>query len=316
MLGKTAEGLFWAFRYLERSDNVARLLDAGVTIAAGTTGDPAAVWRSVLTSSGVTNGSEGAALEAGDPTVDDVLDILLCDDNNPSSVRSMITKARNNGRMVRTALSRETWEALNQCWLVLDKKLSRPMTERDIQDVLQEIRRQSALVHGALHGTMLRDDNFSFCRLGTCIERADYTARILDVKYYVLLPTAFHVGSSLDNVQWETILRSVSAHQSYLWLHQGSISAAGIAEYLILDDRMPRSIAFSVKKMASNLGYLEKTYGQRLPSHDIIEQMVHDLTQTKIETIINDGLHEFITGFSARNAELGQQIQSDYRFYV
>ncbi|MDH4280044.1 MAG: alpha-E domain-containing protein [Acidimicrobiia bacterium] len=311
MLGKTAGGLFWMFRYLERSDNLARLIDAGVNIAAGTTSDPAEVWRSVLKSAGISD--DLVSHEA--PTVDQVIEQLLCDPTNPSSVRAMIAQARNTGRMVRTALSRETWESINRCWITLDNLLDRALNERDIQNVLGEIRRQSALVHGSMHGTMLRDDDFSFCRLGTCIERADYTARILDVKYYVLLPTAFHVGSPLDNVQWETILRSVSAHQSYLWLHQGEISAAGIAEYLILDDRMPRSIAFSFKKMASNLGYLEQIYEQRHRSHDLIDAMMDELNETKIEDVINNGLHEFIQMLGARNAELAQQIEADYRFY-
>ncbi len=311
MLGKTAGGLFWMFRYLERSDNLARLIDAGVNIAAGTTSDPAEVWRSVLTSAGVAT----QLVDEEAPTVDQVIEQLLCDPDNPSSVRSMIGQARNTGRMVRTALSRETWEAVNRCWITLDELLDGPLDERDIQNVLGEIRRQSALVHGSLHGTMLRDDDFAFCRLGSCIERADYTARLLDVKYYVLLPTAFHVGSPLDNVQWETILRSVSAHQSYLWLHQGEINAAGIAEFLILDDRMPRSIAFSVKKMASNLGYLEQIYGQRHRSHDLIDAMTAELSETKIDDIISSGLHEFIQMLGARNAELAQQIEADYRFY-
>jgi len=311
VLGKTAGGLFWMFRYLERSDNLARLIDAGVNIAAGTTSDPSEVWRSVLISAGVS--TDLVSHDA--PTVDQVIEQLLCDPTNPSSVRAMIARARNTGRMVRTALSRETWESVNRCWITLDELLDRKLDERDIQNVLGEIRRQSALVHGAMHGTMLRDDDFSFCRLGTCIERADYTARILDVKYYVLLPTAFHVGSPLDNVQWETILRSVSAHQSYLWLHQGEISAAGIAEFLILDDRMPRSITFSVKKMASNLGYLEQIYGQRHRSHDLIDAMMDELNETKIDDIINNGLHEFIQRLGARNAELAQQIEADYRFY-
>lgn len=311
MLGKTAGGLFWMFRYLERSDNLARLIDAGVNIAAGTTSDPADVWRSVLISAGVSD--DRISHEA--PTVHQVIEDLLCDPDNPSSVRAMIAQARNAGRMVRTALSRETWEAVNRCWITLDDLLDHRLNERDIQNALVEIRRQSALVHGSMHGTMLRDDDFAFCRLGTCIERADYTARILDVKYYVLLPTAFHVGSPLDNVQWETILRSVSAHQSYLWLHQGEISAAGIAEFLILDDRMPRSIAFSVKKMASNLRYLEQIYEQRHRSHDLIDSMMDELAETKIDDVINNGLHEFIQMLGARNADLAQQIEADYRFY-
>ncbi len=298
-------------RYLERSDNVARLIQAGVDISAGTPSDPAEAWRSVLTAAGVPDDT----ISRNAPTAEAVINHMLCDADNPASVRSMMTQARSNGRMVRTALSREAWEALNDAWLTVEALLGASVVEADIEHTLQSIRRESALVHGSLHGTMLRDDNFAFCRLGTCIERADYTARILDVKYYVLLPTAFHVGGPLDNIQWETILRSVSAHQSYLWLHQGEITASGIAQYLLLDDRMPRSIAFSMNKLASNLGYLERQYGQRHRSHDLIDKLKTQLDNARIADIINNGLHEFILDLSVRTAELSSQIEADYRFH-
>lgn len=310
MLGRTASGLFWMFRYLERTDNMARLLQAGVEISAGSRSDPAEAWRSVLATAGISEDT----ISRRSPDANAVINHMLCETDNPASVRSTITRARDNGRMVRTALSRETWEAVNDAWLVLDKLLGRRLGQMDIEHALKEIRRQSNLVHGALHGTMLRDDIFSFCRLGTCIERTDYTARILDVKYYVLLPTAFHVGSPLDNVQWEHILKSVSAHRSYLWLHQGEINAAGIADYLILDDRMPRSINFSINKIASNLGYLERLYGGRHECHDLIDGLTDEFREIHIDDIINRGLHEFIIDMSARTARLSDQIETDYRF--
>ena len=176
------------------------------------------------------------------------------------------------------------------------------------------IRQQSALVRGATQGTMLRNDIFDFCRLGTYLERADNTARILDVKYYVLLPSISQIGSNLDNVQWETILRSVAGMRAYRWITQGETSPIGIADFLIFDTRMPRSMAFSVDKIAANLGFLEQAYGMRHPCHDQIDTLAARLSHGTIDRVFEDGLHEFITDFLGDVAKLGQQIETDYRF--
>ena len=143
-----------------------------------------------------------------------VIDFLLRDAAQPVLGHVCIAAARQNARLVRTALTREVWEAVNDTYMILKQTLSRPVLERDLPEVLGMIRQQSALVRGALHGTMLRNDMFDFARIGTFLERADNTARILDVKYYVLLPSISQIGSSLDNVQWETILRSVAGQRS------------------------------------------------------------------------------------------------------
>jgi uncharacterized alpha-E superfamily protein len=227
---------------------------------------------------------------------------------------SVIDGARNNARMVRTALTREVWEATNECWITLKGLLSQPVSERDLPDVLGTIRQQSALVRGALHGTMLRNDIFDFARLGTFLERADNTARILDVKYYVLLPSASFVGSSLDNVQWESILRSVSAQRAFRWLNPGESNPMSIAEFIILDQRLPRSLAFCYKKIVDNLGYLEEDYGLRLDCHDRALPILKRLKETSIHAIFDQGLHEFITTFIRDNMALGGQIEQDYRF--
>src|SRR5690606_33865378 len=135
-----------------------------------------------------------------------------------------------NARMVRTALTRETWESINEAWMALKRMLLRRVVERNLPNVLDAIKRETSLIRGAFHGTMLRNEIFDFAQLGTLIERADNTARILDVKYYVLLPSVAWVGSPLDNQQWQTILRSVSAHRSYRWMY-GGYEAANIADY-------------------------------------------------------------------------------------
>jgi uncharacterized alpha-E superfamily protein len=221
MLGKTAGGLFWMFRYLERSENTARLVEAGFRIALTRSAAAEDEWMSVIQTAGVRKASWRAPRRCRRQPV---IDFLLRDKTNPSSVISVVEAARNNARLVRTALTREVWEATNECWLALKDVLARQVRERDLPETLALIRQQSALVRAALHGTMLRNDIYDFARIGTFLERADNTARILDVKYYVLLPSVMHVGSSLDNVQWETILRSVSAQRAYRWLNAGDIN--------------------------------------------------------------------------------------------
>jgi len=312
MLGKTAGGLFWMFRYLERSENTARLVEAGFRIALTRSAAAEDEWMSVIQTAGVADAFL-AKYETAD--AQSVIDFLLRDKTNSSSVISVIEAARNNARLVRTALTREVWEATNECWLALKDALARQVRERDLPETLALIRQQSALVRAALHGTMLRNDVYDFARIGTFLERADNTARILDVKYYVLLPSVMFVGSSLDNVQWETILRSVSAQRAYRWLNQGDINPRGIAEFLILDRRLPRSLAFCYTKIADNLGYLADDYGERHACHTTAEEVVNRLRTNSVDAIFDKGLHEFLEEFVRDNNALGVQIEQDYRFY-
>ena len=312
MLGKTAGGVFWMFRYLERSENTARLIDAGFRIALTRPSNAEDEWASVVSTAGVRN----IFLEHYDTfEASSVIDFLLRDRKNPSSVMSVMEAARSNARLVRTALTREVWEATNECWMTLQEVLKRPVRDRELPEVLAAIRRQGALVRAALHGTMLRNDIFNFGRIGTFLERADNTARILDVKYYVLLPSVSLVGSRLDNVQWDMILRSVSAQRSYRWLNGGDINPKGIADFLILDRRMPRSLAFCYAKITDNLGYLAGDYGDRHECHEKAEMLCSHLESKSIDEVFEIGLHEFIESFVSDNNSLGVQIENDYRFY-
>lgn len=311
MLGKTAGGLFWMFRYLERSENTARLIETGFRIGLTRPEDDDDEWGSVLTTAAVAHlyHERHDTLEAGR-----AIDFLLRDTANPSSVLSSISAARQNARLVRTAITREVWEAVNDTYMELKRILARPVRPRDLPEVLGMVRRQSALVRGAMLGTMLRNDIFDFCRLGTFLERADNTARILDVKYYVLLPSISQIGSSLDNVQWDTILRSVAGQRAYRWLNQGESNPIGIADFLIFDRRMPRSLRFSTAKLADNLGYLERAYGQRHASQERVAALKDRLETGDIDQVFDDGLHEFITDFLSDIGRLGAQIEQDYRF--
>ena len=311
MLGTTAGGLFWMFRYLERSENTARLVEAGLRMALTRSNQAASEWESVVSTAGVRD----AYLERHPEFVGSaVVDFLLRDPANDSSVLSVVEKARGNGRQVRTALTREVWEATNDCWMKLATTLGQPVSDHQLPRVLETIRQESALVRGALHGTMLRNDIYDFARLGTFVERADNTARILDVKFYVLLPSSRHVGSRLDNAQWENVLRSLSAQRSYHWQNPGKADAAGIAEFVILDRRMPRSLAFCYAKINSNLGYLAMEYGERQPSHDLAGILQKRVVDRTIGDIFDEGLHEFLAGCLTDTDALAKQIELDYRF--
>lgn len=311
MLGKTAGGLFWMSRNLERSENTARLVEAGFRIALTRSSDAEQEWKSVITTAGVKAGYE--AQHSG-YTAGPVLDYLLRDKANPFSVLNLLEQARRNARLVRTALTTEVWEAVNESWIVLKEVLNDPIRETELPEVLRAIRSQSAVVRGAVHGTMLRTDIYSFLRLGTFLERADNTARIIDVKYYTLLPTASGVGSRLDNVQWEMLLRSVSAHRSFRWLNESDMTPSAVAEFLILDKRLPRSLLFSIGQVAANLSKLAQDYGADAPCQNEAQALLDRLQGRSIHSIFEDGLHDFTLDFIARNNRLGQTIESDYRF--
>ncbi|MDP3898747.1 MAG: alpha-E domain-containing protein [Mesorhizobium sp.] len=311
MLGRNANGLFWMNRYIERAENMARLVDAGLRLALTRTASSSDEWASVVVSAGV----ENAFLQKhSEFTADTVSDFLLRDTSNASSVMMAMETARNNGRMVRTALTRETWESVNEAWMSMKRILAGPIDERDLPRILDLIKRETALIRGAFHGTMLRNEIFDFRQIGTFIERADNTARILDVKYYVLLPSVSWVGSSLDNYQWESILRSVAAHRSYRWVYEADYKPTNIADFLILNSRMPRSLAFSYRNIAESLDYLANEYGGRHACHGTVDTTLGKLKVGSIKEIFDGGLHEFLVDFIGDNNRLGAQIAEEYRF--
>lgn len=312
MLGRTANGIYWMMRYLERAENTARLLDAGFRLAL-TKGQGAArdEWRSVLVTMGI---AEQFDLKNAESTGPAVTNFILRDAANPGNVLAMFEAARTNARTVRTAITREVWEATNEGWMVMRDLLAKPVKSSNLGEMLAAIRRQTTLVRGALDGTMLRNEIYNFARIGTFIERADNTARILDVKYHVLLPSISWVGSALDNSQWETVLRSLSGAHAYRWLNAGQMDARGIAEFLILDGRFPRSLRFCFDKLNSNIESLAGEYGEETPVHALVRSASARLFGTTTDQIIEFGLHETILAIIAETRGIAEGIARDYRF--
>jgi uncharacterized alpha-E superfamily protein len=315
MLGRTAASLLWMSRYMERAENLARLLEVGYRIALTPgAGGHRNEWRSTLVAAA---GLDSYLARYGDEDeVDErrVIEHLLFDLDNPSSVRSCLEAARNNGRGVRTALTRDMWEALNSTWVDFVALRPADIHGDRLPAVFDSVRQRAMLFRGAMLGTLLRRDGYHFCQLGAFLERADQTARILDVKYYILLPRSEVVGGDIDTYQWETILRSVSANRSYGHVYRDGITPWNVAEFLILRPEMPRSLRFTYRWILESLTGLAHYYGTAAPSlaaaratHDLLEQ--GDLAR-----IFRDGLHEFLIDFLARNNALAQSIAHDCNF--
>lgn len=299
------------FRNLERAENTARLVEVGFRIALTRSTDAALEWQSVILTT-----SSTAAYDAKHDgyNAENVINFLLQDTDNPNSVLSVINYARDNAKTVRTALTSEVWMAVNETWMVLAKRLKSDITIRDLPEVLALIRHQSAVVRGAFHGTMLRNEIYDFCRLGTYIERFDNTARIIDVKYWALLPQTSDVGGQLDNVQWETLLRSVSAHRSYRWAVEDDFTGPAITNFLVFDDRMPRSLMHCMGNIIKSIAYLDKEYGGGFASNTLAINMQARLSGRDIDAIFEEGLHEFLEAAMGEVAALSLQIETDFRF--
>ncbi len=313
MLGRTAESLFWMSRQIERAENMARLAEVGfrISLTPGIGGGHREEWRSTLTSAGVV---DQFFAKYGEASFDKAMDFILFDDDNASSVRSCLRSARANARFVRTKITRDMWEAMNSTWIAYDSIKPQDVTAARLPELIDWIRQRAALFRGSLLGTILRDDGYFFSQFGAFVERADNTARILDVKYFILLPSNQMIGGEIDTYQWETILRSVSAHRAYRHVFHENYRPWNVADFLILHAEMPRSLRFCYDWLSAAIEGLCALYGTRPPSADLIAETRNMLQTMNMETIFQAGLHEFLTGFIARNNRLTAALAADYHF--
>jgi len=312
MLGRTANALFWMFRYLERIDNTARMIDAGLRMAL--TRDLVTSeeeWRSVISAAG-----QSAQYERrhGSYTGVQAWNYMLRDKDNPASVLAMFGRLRDNARQARNVVTSELWQAVNDSWMQIRDLLAKPVGEQRLGDVLDAIRQAGMLTHGAIIGTMPRDEAFHFARAGTFIERADNVARLIDIKYYLLLPSLNYVGSSLDTGQWDSVLRAVSGDRAYRWLNAAQIDARGIVQFLVFDTRFPRSLAYCHTAVRDHLDALARIHGREGESHALMREAVQTLDDTGLDGVFERGLHEFLIAFLGCNAAIGLAIAEDYRF--
>jgi uncharacterized alpha-E superfamily protein len=311
LLSRTADALFWLSRYVERADYLARTIEAAQrlsTLPASYAGE-ANEWESAVETAGC-----GAIFHElhETATAETVCHFLTASPENPASIVKCFEIARTNARAVRTALTSEMWDAINGAWLELQSLNPAKLTASALPKFLAFVKETSLRVDGSGHRTMLRNDAYWFSRLGISIERADNTARILDVKYHILLPGNATVGGGIDYSQWAAILRAVSALTSYHWVYRESLKPWLIADLLILNQQMPRSLAACYQNIVANLDEIAGAYNRAGPAQRAARAINRQLGSTRIEQVFQNGLHEFINTFIGDNNRVGAAVSSQY----
>jgi uncharacterized alpha-E superfamily protein len=311
MLSRTADNLYWLARYVERAEYIARILDTTLRLTAlplayvGSTNE----WESAVATAGCAAAFSEHYDEANEETV---TEFLAFSTSNPSSIRNCFEAARLNARAVRTALTSEMWDAINGAWLELKRWGNGPRSREEFARYLRWVLGSSLRFDGSAYRTMLRNDAYWFSRIGVYMERADNTARILDVKYHLLLPALEKVGGPLDYYQWTSILRSVSALTAYHWVYRENVKPWLVADLLMLRDEMPRSLASCYENLVQNLDRIANAYGRQGPAQRQARNVRARLENSKIDQIFQNGLHEFIDAFVEDNNRLGTAVSQQY----
>lgn len=318
MLARTADNLFWLARSMERADFTARTIEATLRLEILPKSGPedTAEWEGALSSAGALIAFHAAHETLDEPTA---VEFLTFDRSNPSSICNCLENARATGRAVRTALTAETWTAINDAWLELKRFESRRRGAKDFDReslvrFLEYVKKASLDFDGSCYRTMLRNEAYWFNRLGIFVERADNTARLLDVKYHLLLPSDEEVGGSLDYFQWVAILRAVSATTSYHWVYRDRVKPWLVADLLILKPAMPRSLISCYESIDQALDSLARDDGRSGASQRQARAMLSRLERATMSEIFQSGLHEFITAFLDDNARLATTISEQYLF--
>jgi uncharacterized alpha-E superfamily protein len=309
MLSTTARNLYWMGRYVQRAENTARVLEAAQRMALQSGSQQEAA--SVAAIYGLQNDFAARCPEC---TLPNLFEYMTLDANNPSSIFCSLRAARNDARSERNNLTTDYWENLNGLWLDVQAAQRRPRSAFDYAAFIEQVKRQTILVAGAAQSTLLRDDAFAFLAMGTFIERADNTARILDVKYHVLLPSGEPQGGSVDYYQWSEILSCIGALRTYRRVYRSRVEPLRVAELMILRHDLPRSLHFCLQQVDRYLDQLGESLGARGEAHRLAGEIHARLRYGRIDAIFRDGLHEFLTGFVAGAATLSDEIGRHFLF--
>ena len=309
MLSRTADHLFWMARYIERAENTARVLDVTHNTALfpdDSEGAEAHLWYAPLNITGCS-----AAYQSKHQAVvaQEVSRFIALDPDNPSSIYTSLMLARENARAVRGAITSEMWESINATWLEMNNMMP-TMNPAGSSALFDWVKERSHLFRGVTLGTILKDDALNFIRLGTFLERADNTARILDVKYHILLPSVKAVGGAADYYQWGALLRSVSAFEAYRKVYRDVITPQRVAELLILRADMPRSLHACMNEVDTTLDIINGVSGREARRR--AGELHAALHFSRIEDIFSQGLHEYLTEFLKKTGHLAQEIRHSY----
>ena len=310
MLSRTAAALYWLGRYVERADFTARLVEATVRLDA-LSARPAgeAAWASALS---VTYNEDAFAATGQSISQQPVARFLTLDMAHPGSIVRCLEQARNNARAVRTALTREAWTAINRLWLLFANRHSQGGAASTL-NLVEGVMAEARGFEGAIH-RMMRNEATLLIQLGAAIERADNTARLLDVKYHLLLPAGEAVGGVVDRDQWTTILQTVSAVTAYRWLYSDGLAPANVIDLLICRPELPRSLAACVEEVVEQLNALAKRTGLQGEADRMARARIARMQKTRAHEVIVSGLHEYLQAFIRENAMLDAAIARQFRF--
>jgi uncharacterized alpha-E superfamily protein len=301
-----AEALYWAGRYIERAENTARFIDVNLQMGLDAPLAFSEQWEPLVA---ITGGRAAFYERYEEATRENVIHYLASDRENPSSIVSCLTQARENARSIRDVLSSEVWEQTNRFYLLVSRDHAADRAQHDSYQFFSEVKLLSQLIQGVADNTMSHGQAWHFLRLGRSIERADNTSRLLDVKYFLLLPTVEHVGSALDEMQWSVLLRASSAFEMYRKRH-GRIAQESVIDFLLLDKEFPRAVLFCLLLAEESLqaitGSRPGTF--RNPAEQRLGRLRSELAYAQVYDIIAAGLHEFVDGFQTRLNAVGSAI--------
>jgi len=314
MLSRTAANLYWTGRYMERADFLARLVDAttglaGLACTYG--GELADAWASALAAS---SGQASYRKLHGELSQPAVVHFLTLDPANPSSLRNCIGRARDNARTVRAAVSLEVWEALNDAWHAVERFGAAGLPSARVSDLTQTARHAVMAFDGSAQRTMMRSDAYWFLQLGAALERGDNTARLLDQKYHLLLPGEEPVGGALDYFQWSAVLRTVSGLPTYHLVYCDEVKPWLVADLLIFNPQMPRSLTACYRDALMFLGQLGEGAVESAPAARLAAATMEGLTRSDIGEVFGSGLHEFLSDFIVDNNRLGSAVAEQFLF--
>lgn len=306
MLSRVADSLYWLSRYIERAENVARFIDVNLHLMLDLPAGVSEQWKPLV----ITTGDDGPFTERyKDATRENVVQFLTFDRENPHSILSCLRAARENARSVREIISSSMWEQVNVFYLMVHDLAATARVREAPYDFFHEIRMASHLFEGLTNATMSHGEGWHFCRMGRLLERADKTSRMLDVKYFLLLPSVADVGTPFDDIQWAAVLRSTSALEMYRQRYQ-DLSPDRIAEFLLLDREFPRSLHYCLIKADESLHAVSSTpigtFCHAAEQH--LGQLRAELAYAQVSDIIGTGLHEFLDAFQTKLNLVGESI--------
>lgn len=310
MLSRTAESIYWMSRYVERAENVARFLSVTLNLSLDLPGQAGEQWRPLI----ITTGDEQAFDERyPDSNQQNVIDFLTFDRENPNSILSCLRSAREAARGVREIISGEMWQHLNKFYLMVRDVGRGGHMMDDPHEFLEQINFSGQQFLGVTDATMTHGEAWHFCRLARLMERADKTSRILDVKYFLLLPKASDVGSPYDDIQWLALLRSASGLEMYRQRH-GRVSPSGIVNFLILDNEFPRAVLFCLTRANESLHQISGSQvgGFSNEPEQLLGQLHSELAFFSAEDVIVGGLHEYVDRLQRELNAVGNAVHDAF----